>query len=42
MPIVEKLDPYGAYIPWKLYRESTRYKNKALCKVRPSTILMHR
>lgn len=31
-PIVEKIDPYGAYIPWKLYRESTRYKNKTLIK----------
>lgn len=32
-PIVEKIDPYGAYIPWKLFRESTRYKNRALIKV---------
>ncbi|KAK4695069.1 ubiquinol oxidase, partial [Phenoliferia sp. Uapishka_3] len=32
MPIIEKIDPYGAYIPWKLYRESTRYKNKQLIK----------
>ncbi|KAM0792701.1 hypothetical protein ACM66B_002481 [Microbotryomycetes sp. NB124-2] len=31
-PIVEKIDPYGAYIPWKLFRESTRYKNKTLIK----------
>ncbi|KAL8279867.1 hypothetical protein RQP46_007717 [Phenoliferia psychrophenolica] len=31
-PIIEKIDPYGAYIPWKLYRESTRYKNKTLIK----------
>ncbi|ORY80675.1 HAD-like domain-containing protein [Leucosporidium creatinivorum] len=31
-PICEKIDPYGAYIPWKLFRESTRYKNKALIK----------
>lgn len=35
MPIVEKIDPYGAYIPWKLYRESTRYKNKHLIKATP-------
>ncbi|GAA5936862.1 protein translocase subunit TIM50 [Sporobolomyces koalae] len=27
-PIAEKLDPYGAYIPWKLFKEATRYKNK--------------
>ncbi|GAA6012518.1 hypothetical protein JCM10207_009027 [Rhodosporidiobolus poonsookiae] len=26
-PIVEKIDPYGAYIPWKLFKEATRYKN---------------
>ncbi|GAA5901738.1 protein translocase subunit TIM50 [Sporobolomyces salmoneus] len=26
-PIAEKLDPYGAYIPWKLFKEATRYKN---------------
>ncbi|GAA6059621.1 hypothetical protein JCM10212_004124 [Sporobolomyces blumeae] len=31
-PIAEKLDPYGAYIPWKLFRDATRYKNKALLK----------
>ncbi|KAM0749849.1 HAD-like protein [Meredithblackwellia eburnea MCA 4105] len=32
MPIIEKIDPYGAYIPWKLYRESTRNKNNTLIK----------
>ncbi|GAA5850205.1 hypothetical protein JCM3766R1_006809 [Sporobolomyces carnicolor] len=31
-PIAEKLDPYGAYIPWKLFKEATRYKNKQLIK----------
>ncbi|CEQ39318.1 SPOSA6832_00823, partial [Sporobolomyces salmonicolor] len=31
-PIVEKIDPYGAYIPWKLFKEATRYKNKQLIK----------
>lgn len=31
-PIAEKLDPYGAYIPWKLFKEATRYKNKTLIK----------
>ncbi|GAA5961214.1 hypothetical protein JCM8115_005870 [Rhodotorula mucilaginosa] len=27
IPVIEKLDPYGAYIPWKLFKEATRYKN---------------
>ncbi|GAA5982628.1 hypothetical protein JCM11641_002605 [Rhodosporidiobolus odoratus] len=31
-PIVEKIDPYGAYIPWKLFKEGTRYKNGQLIK----------
>ncbi|GAA6043039.1 hypothetical protein JCM8097_005127 [Rhodosporidiobolus ruineniae] len=31
-PIVEKIDPYGAYIPWKLFKEATRYKNGELIK----------
>jgi len=31
-PIVEKIDQYGAYIPWKLFRDSTRYKNRGLIK----------
>ncbi|GAA5857395.1 hypothetical protein JCM8547_002257 [Rhodosporidiobolus lusitaniae] len=26
-PIVEKIDPYGAYIPWKLFKEAARFKN---------------
>ncbi|KAJ9117231.1 hypothetical protein QFC20_000376 [Naganishia adeliensis] len=25
MPVAEKLDPFQAYLPYKLYRESTRY-----------------
>ncbi|EOQ99713.1 hypothetical protein E3P92_01353 [Wallemia ichthyophaga] len=25
--VMEKLDPFGAYVPYKLFRESTRYKN---------------
>ncbi|TIA90169.1 hypothetical protein E3P99_01679 [Wallemia hederae] len=25
--IIEKLDPFGAYVPYKLFRESTRYKD---------------
>lgn len=24
-PVAEKLDPYGAYLPYKLFRDSTRY-----------------
>ncbi|KDE03470.1 hypothetical protein MVLG_06032 [Microbotryum lychnidis-dioicae p1A1 Lamole] len=31
-PIVEQLDPYGAYIPWKLYKESLRFKNGTYIK----------
>ncbi|BGP13363.1 hypothetical protein JCM10213_005792 [Rhodosporidiobolus nylandii] len=31
-PIVEKIDPYGAYIPWKLFKEASRYKNGQLIK----------
>ncbi|TIB79249.1 HAD-like protein [Wallemia mellicola] len=27
MPVIEKLDPFGAYVPYRLYRESTRYKD---------------
>ncbi|BGP22278.1 mitochondrial translocase complex component TIM50 [Rhodotorula toruloides] len=27
LPVIEQLDPYGAYIPWKLFKEATRYKN---------------
>lgn len=35
MPVIEKLDPMEAYIPFKLFRESTRYYKKALVKVLP-------
>lgn len=34
IPIAEKLDPYGAHVPYKLFRESTRFKNNATIKVR--------
>ncbi|SCV72627.1 BQ2448_4164 [Microbotryum intermedium] len=34
-PIIEQLDPYGAYIPWKLFKESLRFKNGTYIKVSP-------
>lgn len=33
MPVIEKLDPFGAYVPYRLYRESTRYKDGKTVKV---------
>jgi import inner membrane translocase subunit TIM50 len=35
-PVAEKLDPYGAYLPYKLFRESTRYANGKVVKASPS------
>ncbi|BGP37325.1 mitochondrial inner membrane protein required for protein import [Rhodotorula kratochvilovae] len=32
IPQIEQIDPYGAYIPWKLFKEATRYKNNAHIK----------
>ncbi|KAI5475945.1 hypothetical protein MNV49_000552 [Pseudohyphozyma bogoriensis] len=32
IPIIEKIDPYGAYLPYKLFREATRYKNNTIIK----------
>lgn len=34
MPVAEKLDPFQAYLPYKLYRESTRYIKGKIVKVR--------
>lgn len=33
MPVAEKLDPFQAYLPYKLYRESTRYIKGKIVKV---------
>lgn len=32
-PVIEKLDPYGVYIPYKLFRDATRYKDGKTVKV---------
>lgn len=32
IPLVEQIDPYGAYVPWKLFKEATRYKNNTHIK----------
>lgn len=32
-PVAEKLDPFGAYVPYKLFRESTRYADGKVVKV---------
>jgi hypothetical protein len=37
MPVAEKLDPFTAYLPYKLYRESTRYVDGKVVKVSFST-----
>jgi hypothetical protein len=34
MPVAEKLDPFTAYLPYRLYRESTRYVSGKVVKVR--------
>ncbi|GFZ44526.1 Mitochondrial import inner membrane translocase subunit TIM50 [Saitozyma sp. JCM 24511] len=31
-PVAEKLDPFGAYLPYKLFRESTRYHQGKVVK----------
>lgn len=32
LPVAEKLDPFGAYLPYKLFRESTRYVKGKIVK----------
>lgn len=41
MGVAEKLDPFQAYLPYKLYRESTRYVKGKIVKVRCLLILRH-
>jgi hypothetical protein len=33
MGVADKLDPFQAYLPYKLYRESTRYVKGKIVKV---------
>jgi hypothetical protein len=33
LPVAEKLDPFQAYLPYKLFRESTRYVKGKVVKV---------
>ncbi len=40
MGVAEKLDPFQAYLPYKLYRESTRYVNGKIVKVSVSFSLL--
>lgn len=40
MPVAEKLDPFTAYLPYRLYRESTRYVDGKVVKVCPSIALV--
>lgn len=35
IPIIEKIDPFGAFIMYKLFREATRTTKDGLVKVRP-------
>lgn len=37
MPVAEKLDPFTAYLPYRLYRDSTRYVGGKAVKVRISS-----
>jgi import inner membrane translocase subunit TIM50 len=32
VPVAEKLDPFGAFIPYKLFRDSTRFHEGKLVK----------
>ena len=32
MPLAEKLDPFGLYMPFKLFRDSTAYANGKVVK----------